>query len=145
LRIRVHTADATRLDSFVSSASAVCIGLKPLPVMLLCVVLLVLCTMSSDMSIRLWPRPIVEWNSPLPMSNMICWRPSTAHRHMEVVGGTQSAPSGVRRLPLRCGSALLMPAFTVWRGFVWWSSCSDPSADHYWSTAHIHQKHRTHT
>jgi len=24
----VHTADATRLDSFVSSASAVCIGLK---------------------------------------------------------------------------------------------------------------------
>ena len=30
LRIRVHTADATRLDSFVSSASAVCIGLKGL-------------------------------------------------------------------------------------------------------------------
>ena len=28
LRIRVHTADATRLDSFVSSASAVCIGLN---------------------------------------------------------------------------------------------------------------------
>ena len=28
LRVRVHTADATRLDSFVSSASAVCIGLK---------------------------------------------------------------------------------------------------------------------
>ena len=27
LRIRVHTADATRLGSFVSSASAVCIGL----------------------------------------------------------------------------------------------------------------------
>jgi len=44
----VHTADATRLDSFVSSASAVCIGLKIYVLMTLCNIKLIKCQIRYD-------------------------------------------------------------------------------------------------
>ena len=106
-----------------------------------CVALSIRCTTFSATFIRLWERLMTECCSRHHTTITTSLRSTTVRQNWAAAGGTHSARSGCPPPPAPPGSAMVTPHSTRWRRFAWWSSYSDPVADHCCSTENMQQTH----